>query len=230
MKNQTVHNILVRIVPLIVAWLLRLWLLTCSIREYGTHHRTKALTTNKSVIAAFWHYSLFYVFYHLRKDSAAVLVSASRDGDYISRFAHHFNFTTIRGSRNRRGMRALKELCDSLEKGHHAGIVADGSQGPALIAQPGAIFLASRTGAVILPMAWSASRYITIRSWDHTVIPSPFSTVSFVYGEQMTVPTGVDADGIETHRIELERRLNDVYRQAWSLQGKDKHWDEIQRA
>jgi lysophospholipid acyltransferase (LPLAT)-like uncharacterized protein len=230
MKSQTAHNLLVRIAPFVVAWLLRLCFSTCSIREYGTDFKMKALAADKSVIAAFWHYSLFYVFYHLRKYSAVALVSASKDGEYISRLAHHFNFTTIRGSRNRRGVRALKELSDSLKKGHHAGIVADGSQGPALIAQPGAIFLASRTGATILPIAWSASRYITIRSWDRTVMPMPFATISFIYGEQMTVPAGIDTDGIETHRIEFERRLNELYRQAWSLQGKDKHWDEIQAA
>ncbi len=110
---------------------------------HGTDFRRAAEEGDRAVIAIFWHYSLLYIFYHLRTESAAVLVSASEDGDYIAALARNLNFNTVRGSRNRRGLRALKELICCLQRGEHIGIVADGSQGPPLVVQPGAIPTAS---------------------------------------------------------------------------------------
>jgi len=182
-----------------------------------------AYDENSAAIAAFWHYSLFYVFYHLRTDSAAVLVSASEDGDYIAALAENFNFTTVRGSRNRRGLRALKELINCLKRGENIGIVADGSQGPPLVVQSGAILMASRTGCPILPIAWSSSRYMSFKSWDRTVIPLPFSHIHFYYGEPYSVPPGLGGDEIELHRKLLEERMNTLYHQSWSLYEKEKH-------
>lgn len=223
MKSDKLHNLLVRIAPFMVAGLLRLWFATCRVREHGSNYRKKMDASEKAAIAIFWHYSLFYVFYHLRKDSAAVLVSASKDGEYIARLAHHLNFSTIRGSRNTRGMRALKELIAWINQGGNVGMVADGSQGPAQIVQPGSILLASRTGAPILPMAWSASDYIRFKSWDRTVIPKPFSRVDFYYGEPFWVPPGLKTPAFERYRLALEEALNTLYQRAWSRYGRQRH-------
>ena len=119
MREGKIQRILVRIVPFFAAWLIRLWFATCKAEVVGSESREKLFEKKHSIIAAFWHYSLVYVFYHLRDDSAAVLVSASEDGDYIAGLAQQLNFGTVRGSRNRRGLRALKELIDILQKGEH---------------------------------------------------------------------------------------------------------------
>lgn len=223
MKKGIVQRLLVRVVPFFAAWLLKIWFATCRVTVHGADFRRMAEEHNSAAIAAFWHYSLFYVFYHLRTDSAAVLVSASEDGDYIAALAENFNFTTVRGSRNRRGLRALKELINCLKRGENIGIVADGSQGPPLVVQSGVILMASRTGCPILPLAWSSSRYMAFRSWDRTTIPLPFSHIHFCYGEPYSVPPGLDGDGIELHRKLLENRMNALYHQSWSLYEKEKH-------
>jgi len=222
-KTDKLHNLLVRVAPYIAHWLLRIWFATCRVRVHGSHNRKQAGVSEKATIAIFWHYSLFYVFYHLRKDSAAVLVSSSQDGEYIARLARHLNFSTIRGSRNKRGMRALKELIAWLNQGGNVGIVADGSQGPAQIVQSGSIMLASRTGAPILPMVWSASDYIRFKSWDRTAVPKPFSRVDFYYGEPLWVPTGLKTPAFERYRLALEESLNTLYQRAWSRYGRQRH-------
>jgi lysophospholipid acyltransferase (LPLAT)-like uncharacterized protein len=222
-KYGLVNKLFVRVLPFLVSWLLRLWFATCRVKEHGAAYREEAERGHKAVIAAFWHYSLVYVFYHLRKVSAAVLVSASEDGEYIARLAHHLNFATVRGSSNRRGIRALRELMSCLENGTHVGIVADGSQGPARQAQAGAVLLASRTGSPILPIAWSATRSFIFDSWDRTAIPKPFSRITFFYGKVLWVPAGIDSGGIEDYRLQLEEQLNKLYRQAWSLQDRQAH-------
>ena len=217
------QQMVVRAVAFCAAWLLRIWFGCCRISVHGADFRRAAEEGNRAVIAIFWHYSLLYLFYHLRTESAAVLVSASEDGDYIAALARHLNFNTVRGSRNRRGLRALKELIVCLERGEHVGIVADGSQGPPLVVQPGAILMASRTGAPVLPMAWSASRYVTFRSWDRTVLPLPFSRIHFYHGEPFYVPPGISGDELEAYRLQLEERLTALYRQSWSIYAKEKH-------
>jgi len=223
MKNGVMHKIGVRVVPFLVAWLLRLWFASCRIREHGREGREAAMGRGKAVIAIFWHYSLIYVFYHLKKDSAAVLVSASEDGEYIAQLARQLNFTTVRGSRNRRGLRALKELIGCLESGEHVGIVADGSQGPPLVVQSGAIMMASKTGSPIMPMAWSASRYHVVRSWDRTALPKLFSQIDYYYGPPLEVPGNLDSQGIEHYRLQLEERLLELYRTAWAQHGRSTH-------
>jgi hypothetical protein len=222
-KKGIVQQVMVRVVPFLAAWLLRIWFATCRVSVQGADFRRMADEYNNAVIAAFWHYSLFYVFYHLRTESAAVLVSASEDGDYIARLAENLNFTTVRGSRNRKGLRALKELIGCLKRGEHIGIVADGSQGPPLVVQSGAILMASRTGSPVLPLAWSASRYLTFKSWDRTVLPLPFSHIHFCYGEPFFVPPDLSGEKIELYRKQLEERMNELYRQAWSRYDKEKH-------
>jgi len=37
------------------------------------------------------------------------------------------------------------------------------------------------------------------------------------------VPSDIEAEGLEEYRLELERRLNDLYTRAWALQGKKEH-------
>jgi lysophospholipid acyltransferase (LPLAT)-like uncharacterized protein len=151
------------------------------------------------------------------------MVSASRDGEYIARLAEELGFDTARGSRNNRGMQALKEILKAAKAGRNTAIVADGSQGPPRIAQPGAILVASRTGVPVLPMMWSATRYLTIPSWDRTAIPKPFSRIDYFFGEPLSVPPDLKEEGIEEYRLILEERLNELYSRAWQLHGQDEH-------
>lgn len=225
MKRAFLYKSSLKIVPFFLSILMRIWFATCRITVHGIEHRKKA-EQEKCTVALFWHYSLVYVFYHLRNDRAAVLVSASEDGEYIARLAQCLHFDTVRGSSNRRGLRALKELLQHLEKGHHVGMVGDGSQGPALVAQAGSILLASKSHAPVLPIAWSASRSFTFKSWDRTCIPKPFSRIDFFYGEPIYIPEGIDRDGLEKYRIDVDRALNELYRSAWIRYGKEKHYDD----
>lgn len=224
MKRGALYKCSLHVLPFVISVILRIWFATCRIKEHGAEHRKKA-EKSECIVALFWHYSLVYVFYHLKKDRAAVLVSASEDGEYIARLAQCLNFETVRGSTNRRGLLALKELLKYLDKGNHVGMVGDGSQGPPLVAQAGSVLLASKSGAPILPMVWSASRSFTFKSWDRTCIPKLFSSIDFFYGEPIYIPEGLDRNGIETYRVKVEQALNRLYQHAWQYHGKEKHYD-----
>lgn len=183
MREGKLNNLLLRIVPLMVAWLMRVWFRSCRVTMHNQENCFKADEKDKTGIASFWHYSIIYILYHMRKYSATAMVSASRDGDYLARLAEELDFDTVRGSRNNKGVEGLKAMFRAIRKGNNAAIVADGSQGPARVVQAGSILLASRTGAPIIPMVFAASNYFTINSWDRTIIPKPFSRIDFYYGK-----------------------------------------------
>jgi lysophospholipid acyltransferase (LPLAT)-like uncharacterized protein len=196
--------------------------LTCRLRVGGGQY-LQDVVRQGGAIGTFWHYSILFMFYHLRAFPAAVMVSASKDGEYIARLAELLGHTPVRGSSNKRGVAALKHLLREVRSGKNAGIVADGSQGPARKAQAGAVLLASMVGRPILPMVWASTRYKAFHSWDQTVIPLPFCRIFFEYGEPLHVPKGVKGDDVEKYRLELENRLNHIYETAWGKAGQQAH-------
>ncbi len=223
MTEGKLNNLLLRIVPPMIAWLMRLWFSSCRVTLHNQENCFKAEEKEKNGIASFWHYSIIYTLYHMRKYSATAMVSASRDGEYLARLAEKFGFETVRGSRNNKGVEGLKAMLRAVRNGNSAAIVADGSQGPPRIVQPGAILLASRTGVPIIPMIWAASKYFTINSWDRTIIPKPFSRIDFYYGEPLLVPAKLNSEQLEQYRLLLEERLNKLYGKAWGRYKKIVH-------
>jgi len=174
-------------------------------------------------IAAFWHNGVIFFPYLTRGKKWVAMVSASKDGEYIARILQSIGYKTARGSSNRQGVSALKNMLGWMRQGHNAGIVADGSQGPERKAQPGPVLLASKTGCPIMPMAWSASSYWTFRSWDRTVLPKPFARIHVEFGPPLEVPEGIRAEAVEGYRQGLEEAIDAVYAAAWRRFGKEEH-------
>jgi len=211
------------IIPLLIAWMIRIWFATCRKRMHGHENRSEVEKQGLPFIGTCWHFCAIGIFAFYKNESFVVMVSSSNDGDYLSRMVGVLGLSVVRGSRNKRGGQAAKELLKQLGNGNNVGLVADGSQGPARVAQPGAIFLASKTGAAILPMVWSASSYIAFNSWDRLILPRPFSRIDFFYGEPLWVPKGIKSAELEEYRINLENKMNELYENAWRIQGKEKH-------
>ncbi len=211
------------IIPLIIAWMIRIWFATCRKRTHGFENRREAEKQGAPFIGTCWHFCVIGIFAFYKKESFVVMVSSSNDGDYLSRMVRLLGLSVARGSRNRRGAQAAKELLKHLGRGNNVGLVADGSQGPPRVVQPGAIFLASKTGGAILPMVWSSSSYIAFNSWDRLILPRPFSRMELFYGEPLWVPKGIKSAELEEYRLTLENKMNELYENAWQIQGKNRH-------
>jgi hypothetical protein len=209
-------------VPRLYVALSTLWFSTCRVEVRGQENLDKALAHGAAVMT-FWHYSLFYIFHHMRRHSGVVMVSASKDGEHIARVASLLGFETVRGSSNRFGVRALKGMIDQVRQGKNAGIVADGSQGPPLKAQPGAVLLAAKSGSPVMPIVWAAKWCKIFNSWDRTVIPLPFSPIILQYGELIWVEPELNAERLEHHRQQLETAMNSIYSQLWQEFGSKGH-------
>jgi lysophospholipid acyltransferase (LPLAT)-like uncharacterized protein len=223
MKDGFWYQVSLKAVPFLFVGLIRTWFATCRLKVHGQEVMDRLKDAGTPVIGSFWHYGVLYVLYFFRDESGVAMVSASRDGEYISRIVERLGNETVRGSRKKGGMQAIMKLIRAVRDGRNAILVADGSQGPARIVQAGSLLLAAKTGVPILPLAWSCNRYKRFGSWDGTALPLPFSRIDFFYGEPLLVPPTLTDEQLEEYRLELEKRLNDLYTQAWALQGKAEH-------
>jgi lysophospholipid acyltransferase (LPLAT)-like uncharacterized protein len=216
------------VVPRLVVGLIKIWFATCRVTLRGDAPM-REFVAHDTGIAAFWHYSFLYFFYYFRNYPAAVMVSASRDGEYIARLAQVMGHVPVRGSSNRGGVKALRTMIDLLQQGRNSAIVADGSQGPARRAQAGCILMASKSGKPIFPMAWATDRALIFNSWDRTVVPLPFARIALHHGGPLYVPPGLSSVQIEEYRLELEHRLNVLYDAAWQEIGRPPHDTAVPR-
>ncbi len=165
--------------------------------------------SKQPAIAALWHSSLIYTLYHFRNNRAAIMVSASSDGEWVARALRIWGQLPVRGSRLKGGVAAIKEMGRLVtEQGVSAGIVADGANGPACRAQIGALILARDTGLSIIPTGFAARPAYYFQSWDRMVLPMPFSRIAMVYGPPLSVPPGSRGPRIEECRRLLEASLN----------------------
>ena len=204
----------------------RLLFFTCRVERHGNEHYHKLVTTGEPFIACFWHYSLAVVLQQIDGKNWVAMVSASSDAEYVAGILKRMGLATVRGSRGKGGLAALKEMMVSIkEQGRKAAIVADGSQGPALQVQAGVILLASKTGIPILPLAVAADRYWAFRSWDRTVLPKPLARLALCFEAPLTVPAGIKAQELEQYRLQLEGRMLALYAKAWGTFGASGHGD-----
>jgi lysophospholipid acyltransferase (LPLAT)-like uncharacterized protein len=72
----------------------------------------------------------------------------------------------------------------------------------------GVIQLAKATGLPIVPLAFACSTKQLFGSWDHFMVPYPFSRGLFLYGKAMFVSPDGDDLALEAHRLLLETELN----------------------
>lgn len=165
-------------------------------------------------IMAFWHGRVLTATYFFRDRGIVVMISENFDGEWIARIIERFGFYTSRGSTSRGGPRALLQLKREMDEGRPSGFAVDGPRGPARKAQPGAVWLAKVTGNPVVPFHMEASSYWSLKSWDRTQIPQPFSTVAVAVGLPIDVAADADERTIEAKRIELEESLFNLERRA----------------
>jgi lysophospholipid acyltransferase (LPLAT)-like uncharacterized protein len=171
-------------------------------------------TPQRSCIFAFWHNRIFLLPYLFRKhwhsrqrDRVAVLVSASKDGEFLTGVLDKFSLICVRGSSSRRGKQALREMTELVKLGYDAGITPDGPRGPKYVCQSGVISLAQLTQAPIVPVSWDVTRKIVMNSWDNFVVPMPFARATLRIGAPMVVAANASEELREEKRLELEKVL-----------------------
>jgi lysophospholipid acyltransferase (LPLAT)-like uncharacterized protein len=186
-------------------------------RVEGLQHLEAIRASGRQPVMAFWHGRILPATFYFRRRGIVVITSENFDGEWIARIIERFGYGTARGSTSRGGKKAMLQLVRDMRAGRAAGFTLDGPRGPARVAQVGAVWLASATGNPLLPFHLEASSHWSLRSWDRTQIPKPFSTVALVVGEPLEVAKDASAEGLEAARLELEARLTALENRATAL-------------
>ncbi len=177
----------VRLIAAVAAGFIRGLRATVRLRHHGDEALRERERRGENFILAFWHRHLLLMPYAYRGRRISVLVSQSRDGELIARTVAHLGIDSSRGSSSRGGAAGMRSLLRKAGEGVDIAFTPDGPRGPAGVVQPGVILAAAATGWPIWPVALAATRCRRLRSWDRFVVPLPFSTVHFVYGEPLRV-------------------------------------------
>ena len=166
-------------------------------------------------IFVFWHNRILLMTYIYERFCARrkclVLVSRSRDGEFISQVARRFGLETARGSTSKGGVGAMLEMVRELGQKNARDIVItpDGPRGPRGKVQDGVLAVAAASGVSIIPATVHYSWKLELPSWDRFQIPLPGSVCRLVIGPNILPPPSPDPNTFEEARRQLEEALGD---------------------
>ena len=186
-------------------------------RVEGLEHLETIRASGRQPIMVFWHGRILPATYYFRHRGIVVMSSLNFDAEWTGRIIQRFGYLRVRGSTSRGAARALRQFVREMAGGRPAGFTLDGPRGPAGVAQPGAVWLAKVTGNPLLPFHIEAARHWTVRSWDRTQIPRPFSLMTLAIGAPIDVARDADDAAIERARQALERALQGLRERALQM-------------
>jgi lysophospholipid acyltransferase (LPLAT)-like uncharacterized protein len=197
----------------LMAKLVRLWHRTMRVRIEYADPSVCPFETDKGNLYCFWHEALIPGASIFANANINVLVSESRDGEYIARVIEKLGFQTVRGSTSRGGTKALRELLRTVAD-HNLAITPDGPRGPRHKFQPGAVFLGSRTQTRLVPIGFAFGRAWRAKSWDQTIFPKLFTRAVAYFGPPITVPSKARQDTLSEYQELAGRAIIEATRAA----------------
>ncbi|MFM8533726.1 MAG: lysophospholipid acyltransferase family protein [Acidimicrobiia bacterium] len=172
----------------------------------GAEHVEAITARGLHPIHSFWHGRILPATHYFKRRGIVVITSENFDGEWIARIITKFGYGTARGSTSKGGPKALLQLVREV-KSTGVAFTLDGPRGPAEGAQMGAVWLAKATGNPLMPFHAEAASHWTLKSWDRTQIPKPFTTVAMAIGEPLYVPRDAGEAALEEWRHRLQQSL-----------------------
>ena len=177
--------------------------LTCRVRWVNKDAYQQAMQSDQAFILSMWHNSCTIAAWVMKRSRITVMVSDSKDGEYVSRLASYFGINTIRGSSSSGSEKAIRSALRLLAQKKPIAITPDGPRGPIYKMKSGALWFAASSKSPIIPLHIESSRQWVFNSWDKHCFPKPFSTIYVGVG-----------DPIYLEREELETDIDQVMLQV----------------
>lgn len=171
------------------------------------------IKNKKPVIFSFWHNRIFFASHFLhqyvfRKGvHLTVLISQSKDGEFIARVVEGWGGTTARGSATRGGKEAMHQIFSAVKKKSAIVTTPDGPRGPVYDFKAGTMVIAQLTQIPIIPVSFAAKPAWVLNSWDKFVIPKFFSKIVISIGDPIYVPRKLNEQEKETYRASLQKEM-----------------------
>ena len=193
-------------------YLVRAYFSLIKIRAVNENMVFDHLKSGQKMIVAVWHQRIILVVEYAKKFSVyapSAMISQSRDGDIIAKVASLLNFRPVRGSSSRGGKEALADMIADLAENQMAVHALDGPRGPRGVVKPGLIVMAQSAGVPVVPVYISVDRAWALKSWDRTLIPKPFSTITVRWDDPIVVPEDIDEETFESTRKQMEQHMKE---------------------
>ena len=104
----------------------------------------------------------------------------------------------------------MLNMYHELKRNRDVAFTIDGPLGPRYVAKPGAVWLASKSGAPIYPFNISPERKWVFRSWDHFQVPKPFTRVVILMGDPIIVKPQATQEELDQAQQLLQHALEDL--------------------
>jgi len=216
------QRLVLAVVPRLVWALMSVWGRTWRFEVIAEEGVTPVVYGQKSPgeVFCFWHQCVLPCTVYFRRSRAVILISQSFDGELITRILRMFGFGAVRGSSSRGGRGGLLGLKDVIETGRTAIFTADGPLGPIYRTKMGPIKLAQMTGAPIGAFHLEPEHAWVLRSWDHFLIPKPFTRICVSWAQPVRVSADLSPQEFEAKRDELNAAIERARQRALDYFGK----------
>jgi len=166
-----------------------------------------------------WHEQLLFGGCAGRSYDLSAMVSQHRDGALVAGAFVAMGMAIVRGSSSRGGTQALRQAIE-ITRTLHMAITPDGPRGPRRVLKEGVVYLASRTGVSIVPVACASNHTFLISgSWTDMIVPLPFGRTWMLYGEPIHVPPKIRREELAEYTREVQQAVDDLNDQAVELSG-----------
>jgi lysophospholipid acyltransferase (LPLAT)-like uncharacterized protein len=203
------QRIILRIIITAGYWFIRLigpTLRVCVSREEGAQETIG----QRPLIGSFWHACIIPATYMCRNLGVRVMSSNSYDGEYMGRIIRKFGFVAVKGSSSRNAVRALLGLRRALQDGWSVAFTLDGPRGPRYKVKPGPVALGRSSGVPLTMFHMAVDKAWVLHTWDHLIIPKPFSRVLMRFGKLIIVPSDATDDTLDRYQQDLQDSLDRV--------------------
>ena len=172
------HHLFVLCIVRLIQFYTEFIFLTSRIEICINHKSANILRSNAVCFLTLWHGKMI-LFPKVMScfGKFQVLTSLHKDGEYVDKFIQLYGHKSIRGSSDKNGLSAIREIIKSIENNNRIIITPDGPRGPRYKVNSAVTNLASRFKIPILIIAFVASRFKVLNSWDAFEIPLPFTKI-----------------------------------------------------
>jgi lysophospholipid acyltransferase (LPLAT)-like uncharacterized protein len=144
----------VKLLSLIASLFIRALHATLRVR----HVQAENIAATPQYILALWHGQLLLMAHARYRRPISVMISQSKDGEYIARVFDWYGVDAVRGSSTRGGGAALRALLREAKAGKNIVFTPDGPKGPPRILKDGMVYAAKMSGLPIVPVAFAAKK------------------------------------------------------------------------
>ena len=188
---------------------MRLTVLTCRVQYHNEEQYDDFKRSGSPFVLSMWHNCCTIAAWAMSNSNITVMVSDSKDGEYVSRLAGFFGIPTIRGSSSSGSEKAIRSALRILAKKQAIAITPDGPRGPRYKMKSGALWFSASSKAPIIPLHIQSSHQWVFNSWDKHSFPKPFSKIHVRFGDPIYLERSDVEEDIDKVMAKVEQGMMD---------------------